>query len=96
MSERFQLTPDQAIRALADQPHSVRNPAPGMLIGCDHDRDDAEEILRTATTIEIAGPAARSTGHGLAVIGADGVRFLSHKEEVLEELDNELTKGIAQ
>lgn len=66
--EKIVLTPDEAISLLADG-EIVHNFAQTSfaLVGCDYDRAEAVEAIRTATSLEIGGPACKSLNHALAV-----------------------------
>lgn len=86
--ERAPLTADAAIGALAttDRIHTFVNPA-GMLVGADWDRSDAEDYIRGASTIEIAGDMARGMGHGIAAWQDDRLVYFAHNEDALASLE---------
>jgi hypothetical protein len=67
--EKIILTPDEAISLLPDgeHVHNYINNAPGLFLGCDYDRADAEEHIRKAIQREIAGPHCQGMKHALAV-----------------------------
>jgi len=67
--EKILLTAEEAISLLpaGDSVHNYINNIPGMFIGCDYDRADAEEHIRKALQREIAGPGCQGMKHGLAV-----------------------------
>lgn len=67
------ITADEAASLLQDGKyvHNYANPAGGMLLGVDYDRDDAIEAFRKAKQIEIGGPGCKAIKHPLAVWGDD-------------------------
>ena len=69
-----QLTYDEAVALLpdGDTVHTFMQAGP-VLIGADWERAKILELLRLAgPEIELAGPAAQDTGHGMAAYDADG------------------------
>jgi hypothetical protein len=84
------LTPDEAISILVDGPyiHNYANPAPGMFVGCDYDRDQAIEAIREAVALEIGGPNSQRMGHGLIVWTSETrLLFFATDREKLEALE---------
>lgn len=79
--ERVLLTPEQAIAMLADgeQVHAFVNPTGGMLVGADWSRGEAADYIKAAKEREVAGKAAQSMKHGLAVNGERGLVFFATK-----------------
>lgn len=67
------LTADEAISILCDgeHVHNFINNAPGMFIGCDYARADAEKHIRAAVECEIGGPACKGMKHALIVWSSD-------------------------
>jgi hypothetical protein len=93
--EKLPLTPEQAKAVLAEGStvHSFMQAGP-ILIGCDYQRSTAEQVIEQAEHVEVAGPAARGMGHGVAVTRKNGeVVFLAHEEEVLASYERLLTAG---
>lgn len=67
--EKIILTAEEAESLLVDGDyiHSYRNPAAGMFLGCDFDRAQAIEAIRTAHALEIGGDNCKRMKHGLVV-----------------------------
>ena len=62
------MTPERAIKLLAagDTIHTLRATTFG-LVGCDVSRERAEQMIREAKFLSLAGATAARMGHGLAV-----------------------------
>jgi hypothetical protein len=78
ISDRIELTPEQAISMLADDDsiHTFRSAGP-MLLGCDWDRDKLLQAIRE-NKCELGGEGCRGMNHGLAV-NVDGWLFVECK-----------------
>jgi hypothetical protein len=65
---RQKLTADEAISMLpeGDEVHTVVNSVPGVMLGCDWQRDNVIEAIRNHEC-ELAGDMARRMNHGLVV-----------------------------
>ena len=76
------LTLDQAIPLLPEgnEIHTLRNPAAGILIGADWTRARILEVLAAAPFIEVTGPRAQETGHGLFVEDEHGALYIQAAE----------------
>ena len=90
--EKVLLTADEAISLLpeGEYVHNYINNMPGMFIGCDYDRVDAEEHIRKALQREIAGPRCHGMKHGLAVwSGEKSVSFFATDMAKLKTMEAE-------
>ena len=67
--EKILLTADEAISLLpeGEYVHNFVNNVPGMFIGCDYERAEAENHIRKALQCEIGGDACKGMKHGLVV-----------------------------
>lgn len=67
--EKLVITAEEAASLLRESEY-IHNYAggPGMLIGCDFDRDDAVQAFAAAKEIEIAGPFMYGMKHAIAVL----------------------------
>lgn len=76
------LTYDQAVALLpeGDEIHTFRNPHGGVLIGADWSRARILEVLAAAPFIEVTGPQAQETGHGLFVEDEHGALYIQAAE----------------
>lgn len=74
------LTADEAIAMLPDggTVHTFRQPAPGMLVGTDWDRDEVIAHIGFHGA-ELSGPTATGMGHGLVIRDLVGVLFVETK-----------------
>lgn len=81
-NERVELSADAAIAMLPDGDyiHTFRSGG-AMLFGADHARADLIETIKSAAARELAGPAATSMHHGLAVKDRHGWLFVATREE---------------
>lgn len=81
VADRTILDYEQAVSRLedGDRIHVVSNPGYGLMIGADWDREKVLEFFRD-NTIELAGPIASASGHGLASADADRRLFFKTKE----------------
>ena len=79
--EKTILSAEQAEAMLADgeDVHAFVNPGVNVLLGADWGREEVLQYLKTATSIELAGPAATRMKHGLAVHGDRGLVFFATK-----------------
>ena len=79
-SERVVLTTEQVREMLPDGEniHTFRS-TPGVLIGADWDR---EKLLAHMAQypVELSGPAATATHHGLVLIDGSGPLFIATKK----------------
>ena len=55
--------------------HTFRNPAGGLMLGCDWDRADLLEWIAKYGA-ELSGPSASSMKHGLVLIDDNGPLFI--------------------
>ena len=90
MSERLYLTKEQALSALPEGESVHCFVSGGILIGADWSRKQVEQYFEETDSLEISGGMSRGMGHGLAVFGADGLKFFEAKEEVLQKLEKEV------
>lgn len=67
--EKMILTADEAIGLLreGDNIHNIINNIPGIFIGCDYTRADAEKHIRDAVACEIGGAGCKTMKHALVV-----------------------------
>ena len=89
--EKIILTPDEAISILAggEYVHNYINNAPGLFIGCDYDRADAEDHIRKSVQCEITGPHCQRMKHGLAVwSGPKNVSFFETDMAKLKAMES--------
>jgi hypothetical protein len=72
-SEPQELTYSEAVALLpdGDEIHTVVQLG-SILLGADWDRADILELLRTSPRLDVTGPAAQASGHGLAAQRDDG------------------------
>jgi len=94
--EKILLTADEAISLLpaGEYVHNYKNPAAGMFVGIDFEREDAEKHIREAVQREIGGPGCKSMKHGLVVWKTD--RDLSFFETDMAKLEAMEAARIAQ
>ena len=92
MSEKKYIDKDTAISLLPDKEsiHTFYD-MPFGLLGADWSRDDIVEKIRSSDRIELAGPGARSTRHGLAVYDSNTkwqseILFIETDKNKLDEL----------
>ena len=92
--KRRYITADEAIALLPEKEyiHTFIN-TPPALCGCDWERQDVIDKLKTADKIEIAGEHSRMMGHGLAVYNDDtkllsDVLFIETDTEKLDAFDD--------
>ena len=90
MSERLYLTKEQALSALPEGENVHCFVSGGILIGTDWSREQVEQYIEEADSVEIGGGMSRRMGHGLAVFGTDGLKFFEAKEEVLQKLEKDV------
>jgi hypothetical protein len=89
--EKIILTPEEAISLLPDggYVHNYINNAPGLFIGCDYDRADAEAHIRKSVQCELTGPHCKRMKHGLAVWSSKTrVSFFETDMAKLEAMEN--------
>ena len=89
--ETLSLLPD------GDYIHTFLNPGFG-LVGADWERNELVEKIRNSNKLELAGPAARSMGHGLCVYSTDtkyhdDILFVETDEKRLAELEASINAG---
>ena len=89
MSKRLYLTKEQALSALPEGGSIHCFASGGILIGADWSREQVEQYIEEADSVEIGGGMSRGMGHGLAAFGTDGLKFFEAKEEVLQKLEKE-------
>ena len=80
------LTPDEAMAMLPRRGriHTFVNAQPGVMIGADWDRRAVLRLLRRKSVkLLIAGPGARETGHGLAVLRENKSTVFIQTKEML-------------
>lgn len=79
-NERKLIDYEQAVAMLPedDQIHVYDNPAPGVLVGADWDRDELLSLMRESAC-ELAGETATSMGHGLVVWDGKRPLFVATK-----------------
>jgi hypothetical protein len=63
------LTKEQAVELIGDREsiHTLVNPSPSILIGCDYSRKEIMEAIEQSHLIEVAGESAKSMGHGIVI-----------------------------
>ena len=68
-NDRVPLTADEAIAMLPDgeEIHTFRNPAGGILVGCDWSRTKLIEAILSTDFRELAGEQATAMKHGLCI-----------------------------
>ena len=93
---RTYITIEQAISVLpdGDAVHTFYNPGFG-LVGADWSKEDITDKLRRSDIIELTGPAARGTGHGMCAYNNDtkyhdDILFIETDEERLAALEQEM------
>lgn len=88
--DKIILTADEAIGLLpeGEYVHNYINNTPGMFIGCDYERPDAEKHIRNAVQCEIAGPGCKRMKHALAVWSSEtSVSFFSTDMDKVEAME---------
>ena len=88
--DKILLTADEAISLLPDGEyvHNYINNMPGLFIGCDYDRADAERHIRDAIACEIAGPGCKGMKHALAVWSSKNcVSFFATDKDKVEAME---------
>ena len=92
--DRLIITAEQA-EALFPQGeyiHNFANPAAGMMIGCDYERCNAIEALKSAKQIEIGGDQCKAMGHALVVWDSDSrYTFFATDPDKVSELEASIT-----
>ena len=85
--DRKKLSVQEAITMLPDGDtiHVISNDAPGILIGADWPREDVISEFEISQ-LELAGPVAKSSGHGIAMLNKNGRWFVETKQA--EELED--------
>lgn len=89
--EKILLTADEAISLLPDGEyvHNYINNVPGLFIGCDYDRADAEKHIRDAIACEISGPGCKGMKHALAVWSSkNNVSFFATDMDKVEAMEH--------
>lgn len=86
MSDRWQLTIDEAIGILPDDEYIHTVIANGGWGGCDWKRLDIEAHIRAAGGASLAGPLAMRMGHGLCLDERRRL-FATHDPERLAALE---------
>ena len=68
-NDRVPLTADEAIAMLpdGDDIHTFRNPAGGVLMGCNWQREKLIDAIRSTDSRELAGEQATTMHHGLCI-----------------------------
>jgi len=90
--ERTTLTYEEAVAFLPDRDeiHTFRNPAPGMMIGCDWERAHVLAALGEAEAegIGITGGHAQATLHGLVIVHEKQYLFIEtvRRTDIAREL----------
>lgn len=90
------ITPEEAISVLpeSDSIHTFRNNG-FTLIGADWSRDDIVNEFNSGNVIELTGPAARGTNHGICTYPQDAkyqsdILFIETVESKVLALEKEL------
>lgn len=75
--EREPVTYEQAEKMIGDgeRVHTFRNPAGGLMLGCDWDRADILDHIKKHGA-ELSGPSAAAMRHGLVLMDDHGPLFI--------------------
>ncbi len=82
--EKIFLTPEQALDLIVDGDyvHTYINPTGGIMVGADHSRESLiEQFKKYKDSIEISGPMARGTKHGVVIVKGGGSNLFVETDE---------------
>jgi hypothetical protein len=88
--DKIILTADEAISLLpaGDDVHNYVNNIPGIFIGCDFSRADAEKHIRSAVQCEIGGSGCKGMKHALVVWATNNrMSFFATDMAKVEEME---------